>query len=91
MNIFKSMTVIATLVIATGALGEDTSSVQMPSPYFDELNAKLIAAGYRDVRVVDESSHRMVAYDWNGSEVILIAHPTNRTILSSTFARPADS
>lgn len=90
MNVLKSMTAIAALAIATGASGADDTSSQTPSPYFDELIAKLISEGYRDIRIVDAENNRLIAWDWNGSEIMLVAHPSNRTILSALATRKAD-
>lgn len=91
MNIFKSATIACALVASTSVFAAERGSSEMPTPYFDELNAKLIADGYRDVRVIDAGKHKLIAFYRDGSEMILIAHPTNRTILSTSYVHGSDS
>lgn len=62
----------------------------MPSPFYDELNAKLIADGYRDVRVLDANAGRLSATDAHGSEVVMIADTTARRILSWSYVHRGD-
>jgi hypothetical protein len=91
MNI-KTLSIIATCVtIATnGASWANTGMYAMPSEYYDGLNAKLIHMGYHGVRVMDEATNRLVAFDYNGSELVLTAHPGNYTIISSTYVHLID-
>ena len=62
----------------------------MPSAYFDELNAKLIANGYRSIRVVNIEKMYMSAIDRDGSEVMLVAHPSNRAFIRETYIHTTD-
>lgn len=58
--------------------------------YFDEVHAKLISNGYRNVRVVDANSFRLAAYDMFGSEIMMVVHPTNRTITRWNYVQQND-
>ncbi len=62
----------------------------MPSVRYDNIAAKLIMSGYRDVRVVDSATGRMSAYDRDGSEVIVRVDEVTREILSTTHVHVAD-
>lgn len=62
----------------------------MPSVRYDNIAAKLIMSGYRDVRVVDPEMGRMSAYDRDGSEVIVRVDQVTREILSTTHVHVAD-
>ncbi len=62
----------------------------MPSVHYDNMAAKLIMAGYRDVRVVDSAAGTMSAYDRDGSEVIVRVDQVTRRILSTTHVHDAD-
>ncbi len=92
MTILKTTASVACtfLFVGSAALaGSPTNS--MPSNYYDELNAKLINMGYRSVRVINAEANSLVAYDREGSEVVLVAHPSNRTIIRSTNVHPGDN
>jgi hypothetical protein len=81
----------AALVIAgTGLSFATVADIDMPTAYLDECNAKLIAAGYSGVRVVDARKLVLVAYDRDGSEVRLTMHPDNRTVMSESYVRASD-
>lgn len=81
--------VCASLALSSASFA-DGNVYEMPSEYFDGLNAKLIHAGYHGLRVVDQESNRLVGYDSSGSEVVLIAHPSNYTIVSATYVHHVD-
>lgn len=78
-------------LLACGATWAGNFTNIMPTEYFDGLNAKLINSGYRDVRVINTDTHHLVAFDRDGSEVLLVAHPTNYRILSTTYVHPHDN
>jgi len=63
---------------------------QMPNFQYDEMAAKLIGQGYRDLRVVDASRGLMSAYDEYGSEVMIVVDVANRQVVSTAFVHLAD-
>ena len=92
MTILKSTSAVAcAFLFACGAAWAGNDTNQMPTNYYDELNAKLINLGYSGIRLIDAQSNSLVAYDREGSEVLLVAHPTNRTILRSTNVHLIDN
>lgn len=64
---------------------------ELPSEYFDALNAKLLNSGYSAIRIIDETHFKFAAYDSVGSEVILVAHPSNYQIVSSSYVHIGDN
>ena len=91
MSIFKSTSAVACVILITGGTtwAAPSNSVS-PQAYHDQLLTKFIKSGYRSVRMVDAASNRLVAYDRDGSEVMLVAHPWNFTLTSSTYVHPID-
>lgn len=63
---------------------------EMPNQYFDSMAAKLIMTGFRDIRMVDQEKNTLAAYDPDGSEVLIVVHPTNRQILRQTYVHGSD-
>jgi hypothetical protein len=91
MNTLKASTAAALVVLATvGAASAIDIAKGMPSNYLDEVHAKLIGMGYYGVRVIDADSHRLTAQDKDGSEVVLVVHPSDRTITFSSYVHPLD-
>lgn len=97
MTHFKATLTLCAILAGTTAFAAQAPSVaaqvysgEMPSRYYDELNAKLIAAGYSQVHVLDAESHKLWARHPNGGIVHLIAHPSERRIVSETFTHPAE-
>ncbi len=86
MYVLKSSTIAAIMFLGTvgGASAIDLVKA-MPSNYLDEVNAKLMAIGYREVRVIDAETNRLSAIDKDGSEVVLIISPLDRKITFSTY------
>lgn len=76
--------------LAAGAAGAGSMESAMPSAYYDTVGAKLMNVGYRDLRVVDADAGKVVAYDEQGSEVVLTIHPSNRQIVNSVYVHPQD-
>lgn len=62
----------------------------MPSVHYDNIAAKMIMNGYRDLRVVDASAGIMSAYDSDGSEVVVRVDEVSRRILSTVHVHDAD-
>ena len=88
MHFLKTSAAIFALLATSGVASAQAISTGMPSEYYDELNAKLIAQGYDDVLVTDIAAREMLAYAPNGKKVLLVAHPTSRTIVSMTYLHP---
>ncbi|SFC02869.1 hypothetical protein [Tropicimonas isoalkanivorans] len=63
---------------------------EMPSVFYDGMNAKLINNGYHDVRVLDPETGRLVAYDPDGSEVCIVVDTETGKILQTTYVHPSD-
>jgi hypothetical protein len=79
-----------TKLIDDAATATAADRYDMPTNGYDELNAKLIAGGYREVRVLDAEAGRLSAIDADGSEVLLIADTTTRRILEWHFVHDGD-
>jgi hypothetical protein len=62
----------------------------MPTFQYDEMAAKLIEQGYRDLRVVDASHGLMSGYDEHGSEVMIMVDVDSRNVVSTAFVHAAD-
>lgn len=84
-NLFAS--VVSISMISTFAAH---SAEEMPNQYFDTVAAKLMMAGFRNVRVIDEEKYTFSAFDEWGSEVVIKFHPSNRKTLTETFVHPID-
>ena len=83
----SALTGVALLCVATAS---PATAGEMPNQYFDGMAAKLIMAGFRDVQMVDEEKNTLAAYDPDGSEVLIVVHPTSRQILRQTFVHTGD-
>ena len=90
MTFTKAALITCVAISAASASFANQRAQEMPTAYLDGLNAKLISNGYRDVRVVDADKVILSAYDQSGSEVILIAHPSNNQILESHYVHGTD-
>lgn len=91
MNILKTSTAAVCIFIATCGASLAVQPVNdTATNYLDELTAKLINSGYSNVRVIDATAYRLSAFDKDGSEVMLVAHPTNRSVISSIYVHPSD-
>ncbi|MBM2320917.1 MULTISPECIES: hypothetical protein [Marivita] len=67
-----------------------TTIQEMPTQYFDSVAAKLLMAGYRDIHMVDQERFTLAAFDSDGSEVLIVVHPTSRQILRQSFVHSSD-
>jgi hypothetical protein len=73
------------------AMSASASTIQdMPNQYFDSIAAKLIMAGYRDIQMVDQNAYKLSAFDRDGSEVLIVMHPSSRQILRQSFVHSSD-
>ncbi|WP_068115508.1 hypothetical protein [Tropicimonas marinistellae] len=80
---------VIVIVAAQGASANDLD-YSMPSIFYDGMNAKLLNAGYREVRVTDAETGRLAAYDPDGSEVLLTVDPTTRRVVNEVYVHPGD-
>lgn len=83
----SALTGVALLCAASASAN---TSGEMPNQYFDGMAAKLIMAGFRDVQMVDQDTNTLAAYDPDGSEVLIVVHPTSRQILRQSFVHSGD-
>jgi hypothetical protein len=63
---------------------------EMPSVFYDGMNAKLINNGYHDVRVLNPETGRLVAFDPEGSEVCIVVDTDTGKIVRTTYVHPSD-
>ncbi len=75
--------------LATAAFSGPPSQ-EMPNADWDFTSAKLMNDGYTQIRMVSEASRYMVAFDPEGSEVLLLIDPKKHAVLSSTYVHPGD-
>jgi uncharacterized protein YjfI (DUF2170 family) len=66
------------------------TTADMPNQYFDGMKAKLIMAGFSNINMVDQEKNTLTAYDQDGSEVLIVVHPTSRQILRQSFVHQSD-
>ena len=88
MKYFSSALTGVALLCAASATANTTGD--MPNQYFDGMAAKLIKVGFRDIHMVDEKTNTLSAYDQDGSEVLIVVHPTSRQILRQSFVHGGD-
>lgn len=88
MTYFTSALSAAAILCAAGVSANTTA--EMPNQYFDGMAAKLIMAGFRDIQMVDQERNTLAAYDQDGSEVLIVVHPTSRQILRQNFVHKSD-
>ncbi|WP_292294249.1 hypothetical protein [Marivita sp.] len=88
MTYFTAALTGVALLCAVSASAKVTG--EMPNQYFDAMAAKLIKAGFRDIQMVDEAKNTLAAYDQDGSEVLIVVHPTSRQILRQSFVHDSD-
>ena len=86
----RLITALSTALLFLGSTVYGQTSEEMPNAYLDGVAAKLIMAGFQDIRLIDEKSNTLVAYDQWGSEVVIVIDPYNRKTLSQTYVHPAD-
>lgn len=87
---------IAAATIAMPAIAEDESDayrlgsgVEADTSY-EASRMRLMANGYRDVRMVEGDAMRVSAYDREGSEALLRINPQDGEILSSEYVYSMD-
>ena len=78
------------LCLAAPGLASAEAVNVMPTPEYDEMAAKLIMSGYRDVRIIDADLGAMSAYDREGSEVRIKVDVARRTVVSVDPVHDAD-
>jgi len=86
----RLITTLSTALLFLGSTLYGQTREEMPNAYLDGVAAKLIMAGFQDIRVIDEKSNTLVAYDEWGSEVVIVIDPYNRKTLSQTYVHLAD-
>ncbi len=86
------MRTFKTLMAATVALvGLSTASWSVePADHFDDAEAKLYEAGYRQVRLADRDRQLFSAFDADGSEVNIVVDANDGTVLSVAYVHAAD-
>ncbi len=62
----------------------------VPTVMHDEVIAKLLAEGYHEIRVTEADECRLVAFDKNGSEVILTVDLETRKVLDEVCVHMGD-
>ena len=80
---------ICLLALSTIAVAADPVN-EMPTFQHDEMAAKLIAQGYRDLRLVGPDNGHVSAYDQNGSEVLIVVEVANRRVIEVNYVHASD-
>jgi len=93
---FSVIVAVAAATIAMPAIAEDESDAYRlvsgvdADTSFEATRMRLLANGYRDVRMVEGDAMRLSAYDREGSEVLLKINPQDGEILSSEYRYSMD-
>lgn len=86
----RLITALSTALLFLGSTVYGQTREEMPNEYLDGVAAKLIMAGFQEIRLIDEKSNTLVAYDEWGSEVVIVIDPYSRKTLSQTYVHLAD-
>jgi hypothetical protein len=87
--IMKSLSLASGVFCAALALPSFVTAQETPG-YFDGVISTLTQNGYREARLVDAGTRRIVAFDAYGSEVSLTIHPRNGSIESWDYVNLRD-
>lgn len=86
-----SVLAVALLGALSTAAVAGSRTTEMPNSDWDFLSAKLMNAGYTDIRMVSEDSGYIVAFDSQGSEVLLLVDPLKHVVMTSTYVHMGDN
>lgn len=89
MNTFKPALLLSGLLISVAGFA-GAAETSPPSPYLVQVSAMLAEDGYTSIRAVDGKETRLIAFDTDGSEVLLTMHPDNGTVRATDYVHPMD-
>lgn len=90
MTSFKSTLLLSGLLVSMAGVAGAADTWTMPNPYLEQVSEMLAADGYTSIRAVDGKEARLIAFDADGSEVLLTMHSDNGTIRSTDYVHAMD-
>ena len=89
LRLFVSSVSTVILTAAVCSAGQVVGG-EMPTRAYGDVAAKLIGAGYTEIRLINQDLNQITAIDESGSEVLLIVDPATRRILRSSYIHFSD-